>query len=797
MSSRSSHVRLKVVALLGSMTALWAFAAFVTVREGLNLLSVSTLDSGVGRPTVALLSELQEERRLSMVNLGRDGQDVPGALAAQRSKTDAALVTFQTLTSSGDVAFARSPALAQRINDTLAQLQTLPTLRDGVTQRSLDRARTAEMYTNIVDAGFRIFDSLATLDDKEIAKDIRTLIVLSRAREVLSQEDALLAGALAAGELTTAEHSAFLRLVGTQRFLYDEGVGGLPPEDFARFDAFRKGSVFLRFLSLENQIVEGGQASSALVRRGDWNDATTAVFTELRRLEQVSADDIVARAAPAGAWVVVRLGLAGGLGLLAVIASIVISITTARQLIRQLERLRTAARELAAYRLPRVVERLQHGERVDVDVEAPPLDFGNDEIGQVGQAFNAVQETAVRVAVEQAELRRSVRDVFLSLARRSQALLHRQLGLLDAMERRATDSEELAELFRIDHLATRMRRNAENLIVLSGATAGRAWRKPVPMVDVLRGALAEVEDYTRVTVMPVGNASLVGRAVGDVIHLLAELIENAVSFSPPQTVVRVGGSVVGNGYAIEIEDRGLGMSEDERRTANAQLNEPPEFKLSSTARLGLYVVGKLAERHGIRVKLTESPYGGTTAIVLLPSTLMAEELGDDVFSGPLDVSELDTGRSVPLAIAAGRHRIAGETTITPAPTLPRRVPTDPEEADGEPAPSEGITPVELSGPRPTIMTPSGLPWRQREGAASEPPPGSRYENGVNGTVVEPTPAQIGRAGRGPEEMRNIMSSYRSGTLRGRSEAARLASDDEAPERTAPATPESPGTDERG
>ncbi len=211
-----------------------------------------------------------------------------------------------------------------------------------------------------------------------------------------------------------------------------------------------------------------------------------------------------------------------------------------------------------------MVQRLQHGEKVDVDNEAPPLDFGKDEIGQVGEAFNEVQSTAIRVAVEQAELRRSVRDVFLSLARRSQALLHRQLGLLDVMERRATDAEELAELFRIDHLATRMRRNAENLIVLSGATAGRAWRRPVPMVDVLRGALAEVEDYTRVTVLPVVPASLVGRAVGDVIHLLAELIENAVSFSPPQTVVRVGGSVVGNGFAIEIEDRGLGMSDADR-----------------------------------------------------------------------------------------------------------------------------------------------------------------------------------------------------------------------------------------
>ncbi len=229
--------------------------------------------------------------------------------------------------------------------------------------------------------------------------------------------------------------------------------------------------------------------------------------------------------------------------------------------------------------------------------EAPPLAFGTDEIGQVGRAFNLVQETAVQVAVEQAALRRGIRDVFLSLARRSQALVHRQLTLLDTMERRETSPEELEDLFRVDHLATRMRRNAEDLIVLSGAVPGRGWRNPVPLVDVVRGAVAEVEEYERVTVAQIGSASLAGRAVGDIIHLLAELMENAPSFSPPHTMVQVSGQLVGNGFAVEIEDRGLGMSEADLDAANAQLANPPEFNLSSTARLGLYVVGRLAERH--------------------------------------------------------------------------------------------------------------------------------------------------------------------------------------------------------
>ena len=189
-----------------------------------------------------------------------------------------------------------------------------------------------------------------------------------------------------------------------------------------------------------------------------------------------------------------------------------------------------------------MVERLGRGEEVDVATEAPPLEFGDDEIGQVGQAFNAVQDTAVRTAVEEAELRRGIREIFLNLARRTQALVHRQLTLLDEMERREHDAEELEDLFRVDHLATRMRRNAENLIVLAGATPGRGWRRNVPMIDVVRGAVAEVEDYTRVDVQPMGAVPLAGRAVGDVIHLLAELIENGLSFSPPHTRSRCAAS---------------------------------------------------------------------------------------------------------------------------------------------------------------------------------------------------------------------------------------------------------------
>jgi Histidine kinase-, DNA gyrase B-, and HSP90-like ATPase len=271
------------------------------------------------------------------------------------------------------------------------------------------------------------------------------------------------------------------------------------------------------------------------------------------------------------------------------------------------------------------VDRLAIGQEVDVTAEAPDIPVSSDEIGQVRDAFAAVQQTAVRAAVGQARLRQGMSDVFRNLARRSQSLLHRQLTLLDAMERRARDPQELEDLFRIDHLTTRMRRHAESLIILSGHTPARGWRNPVPLVDVLRAAVAEVEDYTRIRATSATQASLAGPAVADVIHMIAELAENATMFSPPNTPVVIHGDTVGKGFAVEIEDRGLGMSDEQLARINDLLQNPPPFDPATSDQLGLFVAGQLAKRHDIKISLRPSPYGGTTAIVLIPQNLVIPE----------------------------------------------------------------------------------------------------------------------------------------------------------------------------
>ena len=360
-----------------------------------------------------------------------------------------------------------------------------------------------------------------------------------------------------------------------------------------------------------------------------------------------------------------------------------------RRLVRELSDLRQTALELANERLPDVVSRLAAGEQVDVSAQAPPAATSatSDEVGQVREAFSTVQRTAVEAAVGQAKLRLGISHIFRNLARRSQSLLHRQLTLLDAMERRARDPQELDDLFRVDHLATRMRRHAESLIILSGEAPARGWRHPVPLVDVLRAAVAEVEDYTRIKVSASTQASLAGPAVGDVIHMIAELAENATIYSPPQTPVSITGSVVGQGFAVEIEDRGLGMTPAHREEINAQLENPPAFDLSGSDQLGLFVAGQLAKRQNIRISLRASPYGGTTAIVLIPRSLVVPE------GAAQDAQPLPVGSGAPLR---ARHAISSGPELTgiddgpPGPVIPEQ---------RQPSPPPPPIPVGASGLR--------------------------------------------------------------------------------------------------
>jgi len=331
------------------------------------------------------------------------------------------------------------------------------------------------------------------------------------------------------------------------------------------------------------------------------------------------------------------IAVADVIGLAAIGVSAVGMVWFARRLSRDISGLETSARRFADHQLPQLVERLRRGEEVDLETElSPPARTKITELARAEAALASVQRTAVTAAVTETNLRSGISQVFVSLARRSQSLLQRQLRLLDDLERKAVDPGALADLFPLDHLTTRMRRHAEGLIILSGSVPGRAWSSPVPVIDVVRGAIAEVEDYKRVTVVTTSEDTVAGSAVADMIHLLAELIENAALFSPSGTRVEVKAERVGNGFAFEVEDRGLGIKPEELDAINLRLSSPTDFDLANADQLGLFVVGKLAARHGVHVFLRPSPYGGTTAIVLLPSDMITPDAEDPADTQPGD-----------------------------------------------------------------------------------------------------------------------------------------------------------------
>ncbi|MFC0862926.1 nitrate- and nitrite sensing domain-containing protein [Sphaerimonospora cavernae] len=313
-----------------------------------------------------------------------------------------------------------------------------------------------------------------------------------------------------------------------------------------------------------------------------------------------------------------------------ILALLVLVIVTtaliARSMVRPLRRLRAEALDVAGRRLPDVVRRMRESDEPDREqpIQGIVMD-SDDEIGEVAQAFDEVHAQALRLAAEESRLRSNVNAMFVNLSRRTQTLVERQISLIDGLERGEEDGQRLADLFKLDHLATRMRRNSENLLVLAGHEPPRKRSRPARLVDVVRASLSEVEDYERVTVKVHRSIAVAGHAANDVIHLIAELVENAIAFSPRNTRVVVSSSPVeGGAVMLGVSDAGIGMSLEEIAEINRRLAEPPTVDVSVARRMGLFVVGRLALRHGIRVQLRRGDGAGVIAMVLFPAQLVSD-----------------------------------------------------------------------------------------------------------------------------------------------------------------------------
>ncbi|HEY6276791.1 MAG TPA: nitrate- and nitrite sensing domain-containing protein [Streptosporangiaceae bacterium] len=805
-SVRTRILLLTIVPIL-CLLGLYSFAATVTLGDAINLARSNTVKNATGEPTGLFLAQLEAERLLAVVYLADPTAANLASLQSQEAGTAAAAASLHQALTSGATMNDASTAEKRAIGALLAGAASLPALHAEIAARAITRRDAFAAYNRLVgDAYFVLGAVISQQNNAQVVAQALAFVHMGQSGDLLGQENALLYADLSSGRFTVSDLQQFTGLVGARRELYGQTLTELDPQYGSYYRRDVSPHALSSLVMLENAVVRYTRPGKLPpIQPQAWQQAVGGVSTGLSAAGNEAGNALTRQANNEARTIYLRLVLAGGVGMFAVLLSIFMSWWLGRRQVGELARLRESALELANTSLPDLVRRLAAGEKVDLPGPAPHKAARTREIRQVEEAFASVQQTAVASAVGQAQLRHGISDMFRNLARRSQSLLHRQLTLLDAMERRAKDPQELDDLFRVDHLATRMRRHAESLIILSGEAPARGWRHPVPMVDVLRAAVAEVEDYTRIKVTTASPASLTGPAVGDVIHIVAELAENATIYSPPQTSVTILGGMAGQGYTIEVEDRGLGLGAGHRDQLNALLADPPAFDLTGGDQLGLFVAAQLAKRHNVRVSLRPSPYGGTTAIVLIPHSLVipgavpprepsalpagstaraiarpAIGTGYAGFLPDAGSQEEDlTGSAVGSLAGASPAIPAGSSlaglAVSAADAAAEPPADEPDRAAGaaaEPGDGLGERPGESTAPQPAVAAAPGpagddaldsarLPRRIRQANLAP-----QLREGPARPATQPDLRLL--TGRSPEESRQALSSIQRGWERGRS-----------------------------
>ncbi len=590
---------------------------------------------------------------------------------------------------------------ADQLEQLLNRLDDLIALRKQALEANLLPGPAVELYTTVID------DLLATHNelikgssDDELFRQTRMLDALARVKESVAYQQALVTVVLTEGAFDPDQLERFLGQQAGEAAERRAFAAEATAAERRFFDETVNGNVAERMLFLRELVLI--RATSGLPLRGldlskkddarEWFEASKAVVDAMRKVEERQAAGILARseqlsdAERRSAYVVAAAVLA------LLVAVLLVTTGVARSMVRPLRRLRSEALEIAGHRLPAFVQHLRESRDGAIEAEVPPIGiFTKDEVGELARAFDEVHREAVRLAGDEARLRSNVNAMFVNLSRRSQTLVERQLTLIEKLERGERDDTRLADLFKLDHLATRMRRNSENLLVLAGQEAARKWSEPVEIMDIVRAALGEVESYDRVSIQVQSDVAIAGQAVTDVVHLLAELVENAVSFSSRDTKVIISSSRIdGGSLLLSVTDNGISMTQEELAEANHRLANPPVVDVSVSRRMGLFVVGRLALRHNIRVQLRRQDVGGLTAMVLVPPMLLT------AVNGALP-GHPQQGQP-PMAAMPSRPSMA---SIPPAPVAPPASPAPWQPAAAPAAPFAGhpsfdAAPVESS-----------------------------------------------------------------------------------------------------
>ncbi|MFE2026701.1 nitrate- and nitrite sensing domain-containing protein [Streptomyces hygroscopicus] len=585
-------------------------------------------------------------------------------VAKARATSDAAKKDFEAAVAD----MPQTAALKRRLKTFRAAEPQLAALRRNAYTDRLNGVKTEEGYT-AVEHGLTEFANELGLGTGNITSYGRTVYAVSLAKGAESLQRSIGTHLLVKPGPSAADRKAQLTAFTSYAYLEGIALGEFEaagtPQDVTRLEdtlsaaekrartqiaeAKRKaeaaGRKFVAPPGMNEMVkaVGSGATPAELASRGitpdSWFNASTIKFNAYRDVEQTLVNKAVDEAAQISSDARRDAIVNGAIVVLALLAAFVVAGRMARSMSHSMQQLRNAAFEVAEKRLPAVVDQLSRTDpgRVDTRVSSIPINT-RDEIGEVARAFDQVHREAIRLAAEQAMLRGGVNAIFTNLSSRNQGLIERQLTLISELESREADPDQLEHLFRLDHLATRMRRNGENLLILAGEEPGRRWNQPVPLIDVLRAASSEVESYERIELAGVSESEIHGTAVTDLVHLLAELLENATTFSSPHTKVRVTSTRLPDGrVVVEIHDKGIGLTAEDFADINHKLANPPTVDAAVSQRMGLFVVGRLADRHGIRVQLRPSgEQAGTTSLVMLPEAIThgggGEELPQDDFT---------------------------------------------------------------------------------------------------------------------------------------------------------------------
>ena len=637
---RDLRLRARLILLvLVPLVAGVALASGRVVSENAVIRSETDLSgqAHVALTMAGLVYAVEDERDLVEDYLAEgDQSSETAALSTTESATQAQITVFTTAVQTTYAsALATLPAPTQTLlQQAVARLGDLPLLRASVTSLGAGRP-IYQAYTTIINDLLNFSGQLATnTTDHALASYVSTLALVEQAGEQTSQERGYLVGILGGGGELLAQQEDLVQAQAQYNSTLATIDAQAPAAIVDVYQADVGGNVTGAADSTVQQTIDAALQGLPIAQVGVIVAAaygeTTAKIAQIREIEAIVGQDMTARTAALLATarhdMYLNLGFIAAVLLLAFLTTAVI----ARSISRPLRVLRTSALDIAEVRLPAVIERLRDTAQAEKPIDVRPIAIDSrNEVGSVARAFDAVHHAAVRLASEQALLRASVNAVFTNLSRRSQTLVELQLSLIDDLESGEREPGRLAQLFRLDHLATRMRRNNENLLVLAGEESARRWTDAVRLVDVARAAAAEVEHYERIILGEVPRVGIVGQAAPDIAHLVAELLENATAFSAPHTKVWIAARTgEDNGVVLRIEDAGIGMKPGELVEANERIANPPVVDVSVARRMGLYVVGRLAARYGISVRLAPSQAGGVAALIHLPFHLLTETLGD-------------------------------------------------------------------------------------------------------------------------------------------------------------------------